>query len=122
MSAAVGSTDCGWKSGENSVATMCTNTPIAMVIRKKMRMWNSVLARGPMRLSVTLPIDMPRARMETASAPKSWTAPTKMAPRTTHSSAGSQPQMTAIAGPSIGDSPVMEANWWPNSTYRFAGT
>ena len=47
------------------------------------------------------------------SAPKSCTAPTKMPPSTTHSIAGSQPQMTAMAGPSMGDSPVIEAYWWP---------
>ena len=57
-----------------------------------------------------------RARMDTTSAPKSCTAPTKMAPTTTHNIAGSQPQMTAMAGPSIGDSPVIDAYWWPNST------
>ena len=43
--------------------------------------------------------------MDTASALKSWTAPTKIAPSTIHSMAGSQPQMTAMAGPSIGDNP-----------------
>ena len=36
--------------------------------------------------------------MDTTSAPKSCTAPTKIAPITTHSIAGSQPQMTAMAG------------------------
>jgi hypothetical protein len=59
--------------------------------------------------SATLPIDMPRARMLTTRAEKSWTQPTRIAPRTTHSSAGSQPQMTATAGPSMGARPVIEA-------------
>ena len=54
--------------------------------------------------------------METTRAPKSCTAPMKIAPSTTHSIAGSQPQMTAMAGPSIGDRPVIDAYWWPNST------
>ena len=81
-----------------------------------MTRWNNVLPRGPTRFSVTFPSDIPRARMDTTSAPKSCTAPTKMAPRTIHTIAGSQPQMTAMAGPSIGDSPVIDAYWWPNST------
>ena len=55
------------------------------------------------------PIERPRARTETTRAPKSWTQPTKIEPKTTHSMAGSQPQTTAMAGPSIGDSPVIEA-------------
>ncbi len=76
---------------------------------KKMIRWNSVLARGPMMPSVTLPIDMPRARMLTTSAEKSCTQPTNTAPRTTHSIAGTQPQITATAGPSIGASPVIDA-------------
>ena len=59
--------------------------------------------------SVTLPMDIPLARMLTTNAPKSWTQPTKMAPNTTHSIAGNQPQMTATAGPSMGDRPVIDA-------------
>ena len=59
--------------------------------------------------SATLPTDIPRARMEMTRAPKSWTAPIKSVPRTTHNMAGTQPQMTAMAGPSIGDNPVQES-------------
>ena len=81
-----------------------------------MTRWKSVLPRRPTRFSVTLPSDIPRARMETTRAPKSCTAPMKIAPSTTHSIAGSQPQMTAMAGPSIGERPVIDAYWWPNST------
>ena len=52
---------------------------------------------------------IPRARMDTTRAEKSWTQPMSNEPPTTHSMAGSQPQMTAMAGPSIGARPVMEA-------------
>ncbi len=76
---------------------------------KKITRWNSVLARRPTMPSVTLPIDMPRARMLTTKEPKSWTHPTNSAPSTTQSIAGAQPQITATAGPSIGDRPVIEA-------------
>ena len=120
--APLGRTASGWNAGDSSVAVTWTNTPIARAIRKKMSRCISVFARRPISRSMAAPIDRPRARIETASAPKSCTAPTKIAPSTTHAIAGSQPQMTAIAGPSIGDSPVIEANWCPNSTYRFAGT
>ena len=74
-----------------------------------MRAWNSSLARRPMMSSAIRPIDLPRARMLRTSAEKSCTAPMKTAPRTTQTNAGTQPQMTAIAGPSIGASPAIEA-------------
>ncbi len=67
------------------------------------------LARGPMRFSATLPMLMPRCRIETTKALKSCTAPMKRVPRTTQSMPGSQPQITAMAGPSIGARPAMEA-------------
>ena len=82
---------------------------MARAMPKKMIRWKRVLARSPTTPSATLPIDMPRARMLTTRAPKSWTQPTKIAPKTTHRVAGSQPQITATAGPSIGDRPVIEA-------------
>ena len=74
-----------------------------------MMIWNKDLARGPTMSSATFPTDTPRARMEMTSAPKSCTAPMKRVPRTTHSIAGTHPQITAIAGPNIGESPAIEA-------------
>ena len=44
---------------------------------------------------------------ETTKAPKSCTAPMKIDPNNTHSNAGSQPQKTAMAGPTIGPVPAM---------------
>ena len=74
-----------------------------------MMMWNRLLARGPTMSSATFPTDIPLARMEITSALKSWTAPMNSVPRTTQSMAGTHPQITAMAGPNMGDSPAMEA-------------
>jgi hypothetical protein len=77
--------------------------------RKKMMRWKSVLARLPMMPSATLPMLAPRARALRTRAPKSWTQPMSSAPMTTQVSAGTQPQMTATAGPRTGERPAMEA-------------
>ena len=66
------------------------------------------LARGVIRRPATSPIDWPRFRRLTTNDPKSWTAPMKIEPSTTQRSAGSQPQKTAIAGPTIGPVPAIE--------------
>ena len=102
---------CGSKSFPTwkSVEMTNTKTPMASAIPKKISARNRNLARGPMTPSATLPIDSPRARMDTTRAPKSCTQPMKTAPKTTQSMAGTQPQMTATAGPSMGASPVIEA-------------
>ncbi len=68
----------------------------------------SVRARGPMISAVMSPIERPRWRRLITRAEKSWTAPMKTVPRATHRSAGSQPQMTAMAGPTIGAAPAIE--------------
>jgi len=82
---------------------------MAREMPKKMMACMRDLARLPMSPSAMAPMDIPRARTDTTSAPRSCTQPTMMAPRTTHSMAGSQPQITAMAGPSMGDRPVTEA-------------
>ncbi len=46
----------------------------------------------------------------------------KTVPNVTHSRAGSQPQMTAIAGPTMGAAPATEVKWWPHRMYLFVGT
>ena len=61
-------------------------------------------------------------RMDTTSAPKSWTAPTRIDPSKTQTRAGSQPHITAIAGPTIGPVPAMDVKWCPNSTELSVGT
>ena len=66
---------------------------------------------------------MERARLRTdkTRAKKSWTQPSRTAPSTTQITAGTQPQITASAGPTMGAAPAMEAKWWPNSTYLLVG-
>ena len=54
--------------------------------------------------------------------PKSCTAPMKMEPMRTHRRAGSQPQMMAMAGPTMGPVPAMEVKWWTKRTERRVGT
>ena len=49
----------------------------------------------------------PLLRNDTTSDPRSCTAPMKIDPNTTQSSAGSQPHITAMAGPTIGPVPAM---------------
>ncbi len=60
-------------------------------------------------LPATSPIERPRWRALITRAEKSWAAPMKIVPRQTQMSAGTQPQMTAIAGPTIGAAPAIEA-------------
>ncbi len=66
-------------------------------IRKKM-----VLVRGLMYLADTSEIDLPWFRSDMTKDPKSCTAPMTMVPTNTQIRAGTQPQMMAIAGPTMG--------------------
>ncbi len=69
---------------------------------------NSTRTRGLSSRPAISPTVWPRFRSDTTSAPKSCTAPTKIEPKSTHSSAGSQPQITAMAGPTIGPVPAID--------------
>src|SRR5690606_35156318 len=71
---------------------------------------------------LSMPIDLPLLRTLAHSAPRSCTPAKKIVPRVTHRNAGSQPQITAIAGPTIGAAPATEVKWWPQSTNRLVGT
>ena len=64
----------------------------------------------------------PLWRMEMTSEPKSWTAPMTMDPMRIQRRAGSQPQTTATAGPTIGPVPAIEVKWWPKTMARREGT
>ena len=64
--------------------------------RKRMRV------RGASTRPAMSPTVWPRLRIETTSEPKSCTAPIRMEPKSTQRSAGTQPQMTASAGPTNG--------------------
>ena len=99
-----------------------TNTPIASATPKKMIRWKSVRPLGPRTPFATSATERPFERTDTTSAEKSCTHPTRIAPSTTHASAGPQPQMTATAGPSIGARPVIDAKWCPKSIAGRLGT
>ena len=64
---------------------------------------------GEISVSLILPMLCPLWCTETTSEPRSCTAPMNTDPSTTHRTAGTQPQITAMAGPSIGAAPAMEA-------------
>ena len=53
-------------------------------------------------------MDFPFSFMLIINAPKSCTAPMKIVPSTTQSTAGTHPQYTAIHGPMMGAAPAME--------------
>ena len=80
------------------------------------------LALGLITRPAMSPTVRPRLRRLTTRAPRSWTAPMKMDPRTTHSRAGSQPQRMAMAGPTMGPVPAMEVKWCPKTTPLPVGT
>ena len=66
-------------------------------------------------------MELALCRVEIQRVPKSCTAPAKIVPSTTHRNAGNHPQMTAIAGPTMGAAPATEVKWWPKRTLRLVG-
>ena len=81
-----------------------------------------VRARGPTMSPVREPIDWALLRTLTQTAPKSCTPAKKIVPTVTQMKAGSQPQMTAIAGPTMGAKPATAVKWCPHRTMRGVGT
>ncbi len=68
-------------------------------------------ARLPTTSPVSEPTDLALLRTLAQTAPISWTPAKKMVPITTQMKAGSQPQMTAMAGPTMGAAPATEVKW-----------
>ena len=101
---------------------MNAKTASTIQIRIEMITRNAVRTRGLTTAPAIWPIELPRCRRLITSAEKSWTAPMKMVPTTTQTSAGSQPQITAMAGPTIGAAPAIEVKWWPQRTCFGVGT
>ena len=95
-----------------------TNPKIARTtVSDKNRMArNSTRARGLIKRPAISPTVWPRFRSDTTNAPKSCTAPIKIEPKNTQIRAGSQPQKTATAGPTIGPVPAMLVKWCPKMT------
>ena len=93
---------------ENRVAIIYAKTAITIHVRKKIIVRNSARALLPMIIPVKSPMEWPLFFAESTKHPKSCTAPMKIVPKTTHSTAGSQPHITAIAGPTIGAAPATD--------------
>jgi hypothetical protein len=87
---------------------MKANTARTIQIRNEMMSRKSVFVRGEMTPPVMSPIERPRFRRLIASAAMSWTAPMNSVPSATQRRAGSQPQMTASAGPTMGAAPAID--------------
>ncbi len=83
---------------------------------------NRIRARRLISLPAMSPTVCPLFLIETTSAPKSCTAPMKIDPSKTQTRAGTQPHITAIAGPTIGPVPAIEVKWWPKTTGFDVGT
>jgi hypothetical protein len=87
---------------------MNANTASTIQISSEMMSRKSVRTRGEIMRPAISPMEWPRWRKLMTSAAKSWTAPIITVPSATQTSAGSQPQITAIAGPTIGAAPAID--------------
>ena len=97
-------------------------TASTIQISREMISMKSARTRGLITRPAISPMEWPRLRRLITRAEKSWTAPIITVPTVTHSRAGSQPQITAMAGPTMGAAPAMEVKWWPQSTSLRLGT
>ncbi len=97
-------------------------TVLTMSSSRKITTRNSRLPRRPMYFAASVPMDWPRLRVEAHRAPRSCMPAKNTVPRVTQRKAGPQPQITATAGPTIGEAPATEVKWWPHSTNLLVGT
>ena len=81
---------------------------LTMSSSRKMTTRNRRLPRAPMYRAEREPMDWPRLRTDAHSEPRSCMPAKKTVPRVTQRKAGSQPQITATAGPTIGAAPATE--------------
>ena len=106
ISIQTGKTDCGYMAKMMAMIKpkiAITIHSSSRTIRKKI-----VLVRLFTYFDVISEIDFPWLRRDITSAPKSCTAPMTMVPTSTQIRAGTQPQITPIAGPTMGPVPAME--------------
>jgi hypothetical protein len=106
----------------NSRAMITAKTALTMRRSRKITTRKSVRERPEITSSVSEPMERALWRAEIQRVAKSWTPAKKMVPKITHSSAGSHPQKTAIAGPTMGAAPAIEVKWCPQSTCLLVGT
>ena len=98
------------------------NTALTISSSRKITTMNRLRVRPLTTRPAMAPIDRPRLRTLAHTADMSCTPAMKMVPHTTQTKAGSQPQMTAMAGPTMGAAPATEVKWCPQSTYLLVGT
>ena len=98
----------------NAALTMSSSRK--MITRKRLRPFR------PMYLPDSVPMLCPRCLPEAHRAPKSCIPAMNTVPMVTHRKAGTHPQITAMAGPTMGAAPATEVKWCPQSTYLLVGT
>jgi hypothetical protein len=90
ISTLMGMTLAGWLTKRPAMAIAKTASTSHTRTSTKPR--NRRRPRGPMTFAARSATERPSSRTLATRAPKSWTAPRKIVPRTTQRSAGSQPQ------------------------------
>ena len=98
------------------------NAAITMSSRMKMTMRKSPAPRLPMYRPDRAPMDCPLFRTDAHRAPKSCMPAKNTVPSVTQRNAGTQPQMSATAGPTMGAAPATEVKWCPQRTNLLVGT
>ncbi len=106
MAAQAGSTALGVSTKARAMTT--ANTEFTISSTRNTTIMYSARLRLPTTVSERAPMERPLWRLLAHRAPKSWTPAKKMVPSTTHSTAGTHPQYTAIAGPTMGAAPATE--------------
>ena len=106
----------------NVFAIMSENTPMTRMRVEKLKRMKSCFPLKPIWFRIMTPIDFPSVRREAAMLPKSWTAPKKIPPARIQITAGIQPNVTAMMGPTIGPAPAIEAKWCPKTTIGLLGS
>ena len=105
----------------NAPEMTTAKTALTMSSSRKITIMNSVRARWLTTSPVREPTERAWLRMLAQMDPKSCTPAKNMVPRMTQRNAGSQPQMTAIPGPTIGAAPATAVKWCPHNTTRWVG-
>src|SRR5699024_8388813 len=98
------------------------STSLTINSKKKMTTRNRMRPEPPIYRHDSVPIERPVWRADAESDPMSCMPAKNTVPDGTHKNAGSQPQITATAGPTIGAAPATEVKWWPHKTHLFVGT
>src|SRR5690554_564585 len=90
------------------LAITTPNTALTINNTRKITIINRERARLPTTSPDNAPMDLALLRTLAQTAPMSCTPAKNTVPKATQSSAGNQPQITAMAGPTIGAAPATE--------------